>query len=64
MVTGPGGETNIASDSDAAITHSNYTQVANDLTPNMGDLGGRPPRSNFWSPAWANKKSEPVVSGL
>ena len=44
-----GGNTNIASENDAAITHANFASVASDLTPNMGDLGGRPPRTKFWA---------------
>jgi hypothetical protein len=44
-----GGRTNIASATDPAITHANFPTVASDLTPNMGDLGGRPPRTLFWA---------------
>ncbi|HEX8621842.1 MAG TPA: hypothetical protein VF718_07700 [Allosphingosinicella sp.] len=44
-----GGKTNIGSETDAAITHANFATVASDLTPNMGDLGGRPPRTQFWA---------------
>jgi hypothetical protein len=47
--TASGGRTNIASETDAAITHANYPTVASDLTPNMGDLGGRSPRTQFWA---------------
>ncbi|HEX9530548.1 MAG TPA: hypothetical protein VF954_05380 [Acidimicrobiales bacterium] len=44
-----GGDTDIASDSDSALTAANYATAASDLTPNMGDLGGRPPRTQFWA---------------
>lgn len=47
--TGPNSEVNISSATARVINQGNYTQVADDLTPNMGDLGGRPPRSGFWS---------------
>jgi hypothetical protein len=43
-----GGKTNIASETDAAITHANIATVASDLTPNMGNMGGKPPRTQFW----------------
>jgi hypothetical protein len=44
-----GGRTNIASDADAALTAANYATAASDLTPNMSDLNGRPPRTQFWA---------------
>ncbi|UZN03746.1 hypothetical protein [Cellulomonas sp. S1-8] len=44
-----GGKTDIPSETSAAITHANFATVASDLTPNMGDLGGRPPRTQFWA---------------
>ncbi len=44
-----GGKTNISSENDAALTHANFPTAASDLTPNMGDLGGRPPRTTFWA---------------
>jgi hypothetical protein len=47
--TGPSGQDDIASETDPDITAANYTTVASDLTPNMSDLGGRPPRSQFWA---------------
>lgn len=47
--TGPDGQVNIASDADPALTAANYAQVASDLTPDMGDLNGRPPRNQFWA---------------
>jgi hypothetical protein len=46
---GPTGQTNIESDSDSDITQANYMTVAKDLTPNMSDLNGRPPRKEFWA---------------
>lgn len=46
---GPAGQINIRSARDSAITKANYNKVANDLTPNMADLGGRPPREKFWA---------------
>jgi hypothetical protein len=47
--TGPNSEVDIASDADPDIRACNYQLVAKDLTPNMGDLGGRPPRDHFWA---------------
>lgn len=49
--TGPDGQKNILSDSDSNITAANYTTVSSDLTPDTSDLGGRPPRTQFWSKA-------------
>jgi hypothetical protein len=46
---GPGGQVDIPSESSAAITGNNYATVASDLTPNMADLNGRPPRTQFWA---------------
>lgn len=39
----------IAGAKDSNITARNYRAVAKDLTPNMSDLGGRPPRERFWA---------------
>jgi hypothetical protein len=47
--TGPDGQVEIAGDSSAAITRTNYPQVVADLTPDSSDLNGRPPREQFWS---------------
>lgn len=44
-----GADTSIASENDAAITQANYRTVATDLTPNMHDENGRPPRTQFWA---------------
>lgn len=44
-----GGRTDVTSENDAALTSANYATAAADLTPNMGDLGGRPPRTQFWA---------------
>ena len=41
--------TDIASENDPALTNTNYPTAASDLTPNMSDLGGRPPRTQFWA---------------
>ena len=47
--TGPDGQLDIASDSDPDITQASYPTVASDLTPDMSDRGGAPPRNNFWA---------------
>lgn len=47
--TGPGGQVDISSAGSSNITAANYAQVADDLTPDMSDLNGRPPRDNFWA---------------
>jgi hypothetical protein len=44
-----GGKTNISSDTDPNITQANYTTAVSDLTPDMSDLNGRPPRTQFWA---------------
>lgn len=44
-----GGNTDIASATDASLTDANYATAASDLMPNMADLGGRPPRTQFWA---------------
>jgi hypothetical protein len=44
-----GGRTDITSDSDPDLTSTNYRSAASDLTPNMSDLKGRPPRNSFWA---------------
>ncbi len=47
--TGPSGQVNVTSSLDPVITAANWQTVANDLTPDMADLNGRPPRSQFWA---------------
>lgn len=46
---GPNNQVNITSDTDPALTNANYAQVVSDLTPDVSDLKGRPPRTKFWS---------------
>jgi hypothetical protein len=48
-VTGPSGQVNVTSALDPVITAANYQTVVDDLTPDMSDLNGRPPRSQFWA---------------
>jgi hypothetical protein len=47
--TGPSAQVDIASESDSDITKANFPTVVSDLTPDMTDLNGRPPRSKFWA---------------
>jgi hypothetical protein len=47
--TGPSGQVDLPSDAAPGLTQANYPQAASDLTPNMSDLGGRPPRRQFWA---------------
>lgn len=47
--TGPDGQVDIDSDSDPDITSGNYDTVVRDLTPDMSDLKGRPPRNEFFA---------------
>lgn len=47
--TGPHSQVDIASDTDPDIKACNYQYVSKDITPNMGDLGGRPPRDDYYS---------------
>lgn len=44
-----GGRTNIASANDPALKADNYATAVSDLTPDMSDLKGRPPRTTFWA---------------
>jgi hypothetical protein len=46
---GPTGQVDIPSVSARAITKDNYPDVSGDLTPDMSDLGGRPPRTGFFA---------------
>lgn len=46
---GPFGQIDIQDENDKDITASNWQSVVADLTPNTNDLGGRPPRTQFWS---------------
>lgn len=47
--TGPGGQKDLADENAAALTKTNYPTAVSDLTPNMSDEGGRPPRTQFWA---------------
>lgn len=47
--TGPRSQKDIASETDPDITKTNYPTVVSDLTPDMSDLNGRPPRTKFWA---------------
>ena len=47
--TGPDGQLDIAADTDSDITATNYPTVVSDLTPDMSDLNGRPPRATFFA---------------
>jgi hypothetical protein len=46
---GPSRQKDIASATDADITKAKYPKVVSDLTPNMSDLDGRPPREKYWA---------------
>jgi hypothetical protein len=46
---GPRSQKDIASETDAKITKTNYPKVHTDLTPDMSDLNGRPPREKWWA---------------
>lgn len=47
--TGPHQQQDVISDKSLNITAANYSSVADDLTPNMSDLNGRPPRHKFFA---------------
>lgn len=47
--TGPGGQKDVPDENAAVLTKTNYATAASDLTPNMSDEGGRPPRTQFWA---------------
>lgn len=47
--TGPNGQKNVPDENAAVLTAANYSTAASDLTPNMSDEGGRPPRTAFWA---------------
>ncbi|WP_030437491.1 hypothetical protein [Actinoplanes subtropicus] len=44
-----GGRADIPSETAGALTNANWATAASDLTPDMTDLGGRPPRTQFWA---------------
>lgn len=44
-----GTDTDISSETDPDITQANYSNVVSDLTPDMSDENGRPPRTQFWA---------------
>ena len=46
---GPTGQADVKSPTDPVLTKANHQQAADDLTPVMTDLNGRPPRERFWS---------------
>jgi hypothetical protein len=47
--SGPSRQKDIASATDTDITKAKYPKVVSDLTPNMSDLNGRPPREKYWA---------------
>ncbi|MHB8625090.1 MAG: hypothetical protein ACYDBJ_26080 [Aggregatilineales bacterium] len=47
--TGPRQQEDVTSDKSLTITAANFSSVADDLTPNMSDLNGRPPRKKFFA---------------
>src|SRR5262249_27668117 len=47
--TGPERQVDIPNENAAALKASNYTTAVSDLTPDMSDEGGRPPRTAFWA---------------
>jgi hypothetical protein len=48
-VTGPSGQVDITGAFDPTITAANWQTVSDDLTPDMSDLNGRPPRTQYWA---------------
>lgn len=46
---GPNNQVDIADDSDPDLTNTNYPTAVTDLTPDVSDLKGRPPRTKFWA---------------
>ncbi len=46
---GPNNEVDITGENDADLTNANYATAASDLTPDVSDLKGRPPRTKFWA---------------
>jgi hypothetical protein len=47
--TGPSGQVNIPDENAAGLTAANYKTAVSDLTPDLSDEGGRPPRTKFWA---------------
>ena len=47
--TGPDGQHDVPDENAPVLTAANYATAASDLTPNMSDEGGRPPRTQFWA---------------
>ena len=52
---GPAGQINIESANSEHINQENYKGVAEDLTPNKSDYGGRPSRIKYWSKSICEK---------
>ena len=46
---GPEKQVNVESAGDPDITKTKYHTVVSDLTPDMSDVNGRPPRTQFWA---------------
>ena len=46
---GPEKQVNVESAGDPDITKTKYPTVVSDLTPDMSDVNGRPPRTQFWA---------------
>ena len=46
---GPSNQVEITDDSDPDLSNTNYPTVVSDLTPDLSDLKGRPPRTKFWA---------------
>jgi hypothetical protein len=46
---GPDNQVDISSENDADLSKTNYPTAVSDLTPDVSDLKGRPPRTKFWA---------------
>lgn len=46
---GPDNQVEIADDNDPDLSKTNYPTAVSDLTPDISDLKGRPPRTKFWA---------------
>jgi len=46
---GPNNQVDLTGENDADLTNANYATAASDLTPDVSDLKGRPPRTKFWA---------------
>jgi hypothetical protein len=61
---GPNNQVDISGENDADLTSANYGTAVTDLTPDVADLKGRPPRTKFWAKDLTEKHEKYHVKDL